>query len=429
MEKELSFNDIFEYKSVSFKILGVEYDIMKKEDVEKIPCISATANIFGKNYTIDYILRENARHIQKRNENLYLAEVCIKKAEEIELCTHKNQLQSENTEKEVVNVPQTLNSNKTINKKLRKEYATTLLLWGHERAFEYQENRQYPTYYQYECGLSNPNALFKELMDEGYFQASAYCEILDTYTVKNLSIIADSLGISKSGRKEDLIKRILVSSTPADLRNHFGDTPFYSLSDKGKAYLQSHKDYIIFHRYGARMNVNLEKYSITKNELKTSDCETVLIYLMNQRIQKNRFDELSHTYLKELYDYTNQPDKAMFEFIAVLYFNINHLWDFQLYINSLQYSSHDFEKQRMIDSLYPSNCLCIEHAIYFSKNVRHFKTSFVDFIYQRYQLEHLIIEKESFLEILKEMETSAFFDLEKWNDIIYEKYASTIKGL
>ena len=366
---------------------------------------------------------------KKRNENLHLAEVCIKKAEEIDLCTHKNQLQSEYTEKEIVNVPSTPNNNKTINKNLRKEYATTLLLRGHDRAFEYQEHRQYPTYYQYECGLSNPNILFKELMDNGYFQKAAYCEILDTYTIKRLSIIADSLGISKSGRKADLIKRILVSSTPTDLRNHFGDTPFYSLSDKGKTYLESHKDYIVFHRYGTRMNVSIEEYEKTKNELKTSDCETVLIHLMNQRIQKNRFDELSHIYLKELYNYTNQPDKAMLEFLVTLYFNTNRLWDFQTYHRSLQYFPCDIAKQCMINSLYPSDYLCIEHATYFSKNVRHFKTSFVDFIYQKYPLKHLIIEKKEFLEILKEMETSVFFDLEKWNDIIYEKYAFTVKEL
>lgn len=58
MDKDLTFDDIFKYKSVSFKIAGVEYDIMKKEDVEKIPCLSVTANVFGKNYGIDYILRK-----------------------------------------------------------------------------------------------------------------------------------------------------------------------------------------------------------------------------------------------------------------------------------------------------------------------------------------------------------------------------------
>lgn len=425
MDNPITFNDIFECKSVSFIIAGVEYDIMKKEDVEKIPCLPAMATIFRKEYRMDYILRENAKHIYQVNGEYSLAEACIRKADDIASCFYTKHNDPVPSEKECA----LKHKSNTPNYKVRKEYATTLLLWGHDHAFEYKENRQYPTYYQYECGLSNPNVLFKELIDEGYFQAAAYCEILDTHAVKDLSIIADSLGISKSGRKTELIKRILVSSTPADLRNHFGDTPFYSLSDKGKAYLQSHKDYIVFHRYGARMNVSIEKYEITKNELKATDCETVLIYLMNQQIQKNHFDELSHIYLKELYDYTNQPDKAMLEFLVTLYFNINRLRDFQSYHRSLQYSPCDIAKQNMINNLYPSDYLCIEHATYFSKNVWHFKTSFVDFIYQKYPLEHLIIEKESFLEILKEMEASAFFDLEKWNDIIYENYAFAVKTL
>lgn len=429
MDKPITFDNIFEYKSVSFNIAGVEYDIMKKEDVEKIPCLSATASIFGKKYRMDYILKENARHIYDTHGNYELAETCIQKANDIIKATQKCKIQNEPIEGLPNNLQAITTHDSVINTPLRKEYATTLLLWGHDHAFEYKENRQYPTYYQYECGLSNPNVLFKELMDEGYFQAAAYCEILDTYTVKKLSIIADSLGISKSGRKADLIKRILVSSTSTELCNHFGDTPFYSLSDKGKTYLESHKDYIIFHRYGARMHISIEKYASTKNDLQTSDCETVLIYLLNQQIKKNQFDELSHSYLKELYDYTNQFDKAMFEFLVVLYFNINRLWDFQSYHRNLQYSPCDLVKQGMINSLYPSDYLRIEHATYFSKNVRYFKTGFIDSIYQKYPLEHLIIEKESFLEILKEMETSAFFDLEKWNDIIYEKYAFAVERL
>lgn len=83
MDKELTFDDIFEYKSVSFKIAGVEYDIMKKGDVEKIPCLSATANIFGRDYGIDYILRKNAEYIYENNGNFDLANACIHKSNEL----------------------------------------------------------------------------------------------------------------------------------------------------------------------------------------------------------------------------------------------------------------------------------------------------------------------------------------------------------
>lgn len=83
MDKELTFDDIFKYKSVSFKIAGVEYDIMKKEDVEKIPCLSATANIFGRDYGVDYILRKNAEYIYENNGNFDLANACIHKSNEL----------------------------------------------------------------------------------------------------------------------------------------------------------------------------------------------------------------------------------------------------------------------------------------------------------------------------------------------------------
>lgn len=80
-----SFDDIFNYNSVSFNIAGKEYDIMKKEDVEKIPCLQAEADILGVNYGIDYILRKNAVHIYRNNGDYDLAGACIRKSNEITL--------------------------------------------------------------------------------------------------------------------------------------------------------------------------------------------------------------------------------------------------------------------------------------------------------------------------------------------------------
>lgn len=95
MDKPITFDDIFEYKSVSFKIAGVEYDIMKKEDVEKIPCLSAKANIFGKEYSMDYILRKNAVYIYNSNGDYELAGACIRKSNEITLAGYGTQGEDE----------------------------------------------------------------------------------------------------------------------------------------------------------------------------------------------------------------------------------------------------------------------------------------------------------------------------------------------
>lgn len=86
-----SFESIFEYKSVTFRIAGTEYDIMKKEDVEKIPCLPAKANILGKDYGIDYILRKNAVHIYNSNGDYDLASACIRKSNELVNAGHGTQ--------------------------------------------------------------------------------------------------------------------------------------------------------------------------------------------------------------------------------------------------------------------------------------------------------------------------------------------------
>lgn len=79
----MSFDDIFEYKSVSFKIAGKYYDIMKQDEVEKIPCLPIHAYVLGETYGIDYILRKNAIHIYNANGDYALAGACIRKSNEL----------------------------------------------------------------------------------------------------------------------------------------------------------------------------------------------------------------------------------------------------------------------------------------------------------------------------------------------------------
>ena len=327
-----------------------------------------------------------------------------------------------------VNAPQTSNSNITINKKLRKEYATTLLLWGHDRAFEYQEDRQYPTYYQYECGVSNPQKLQEELFQKGYYCEATFCEIFESYTLNELKIIADSIGIPKSGKKSDLITRILCNSHPDELHAHIGNRKYFTLSSKGKTYLQLHHDYVVFHKYSS-FRISIEAYEIAKNKLQSFDCETVLIYLMCQRVQKNRFDILSYSYLKKLYDNTNQLDKAMLTFLLLLYFDVNYFFGFSWYFGDLKYMSPEYAKESLIKHLHQQDFLQIDHATYFLKNIKFFKPDMIDYIYQSYQLDFLIVSKSMFLNILNDMKECAFFDTEKWNKLIYQKLKLTCKKI
>lgn len=417
--EELTFQDIFKYKSVSFKISGAKYDIMKKEDVEKMPCLPFKANIFGKEYSMDYILKENANYIYKHGGDVILADICLQKAEEINPTLSHSISHAE----KVTASPSDFKISES-----KKKYAITLMLWGHDRAFEYNPDRQYPTYYAYECGLTNPNLLQKQLFDEGFYREATFNEIFETYTIKELSIIADSIGISKYGKKTELVKRILANSTPLELHTHVGNKKYYSLSEKGKYYLAQHYDYVLFHRYSI-YNISLEEYERTKNKISCSDCATILIYILKQRISQNNFDELSHVHLKQLYDNTNQLDMAMREFLTSLYFRVNCFFKFSFYYKTLEYYTADEAKQSVLNVAHPDNYLSVEDATYFSKNFLYYKPEIVDLIYEKYKLDFIIINKTIFAEILNEMENQPFFDTEKWNDFIYDKYILAINNM
>lgn len=98
--------------------------------------------------------------------------------------------------------------------------------------------------------ITNIQSYLKKLADKKYLTRANLTETLTaSYTVKDLKIIADSLGIKKSGKKFELIQRIEEELSSQQIEQILKDNEFYVISDKGKEKLIGNEDYIPLHRY------------------------------------------------------------------------------------------------------------------------------------------------------------------------------------
>ncbi len=151
-------------------------------------------------------------------------------------------------------------------------YSTTIFLWFTDKCHTYNEalNKDfYPHYLIYSYGISDPVSFYKKLFEQGYYAPAKAEKILKTYTVSDLKIILESLGEKKTGKKEQLIKRILETAPAETLYNLSSVDTLYSLSPKGQEFIGLHMDYIYLHQKRNIWNISLSEYENAKKTIRS----------------------------------------------------------------------------------------------------------------------------------------------------------------
>lgn len=90
------------------------------------------------------------------------------------------------------------------------------------------------------CGVSEINKLHKELFNKGFYKEASVKEKLSIYKVGEIRNVANTLGISVSGKKNNIIEQISIKATIEQVNSVLRD-PVYSLSEKAIKYQEKHK--------------------------------------------------------------------------------------------------------------------------------------------------------------------------------------------
>lgn len=125
----------------------------------------------------------------------------------------------------------------------------------------------YPGYYQYKYHIKDTKELHKEFIKQGFFKELDIENNLDTVlnlvTVVELKELLKVKSLKVSGKKLDLIKRLLDSDIT---KNEIPENYYlYTLTDKAREYLKKY-DYL-YKLHQNSHDIELEEYIQTKNEL------------------------------------------------------------------------------------------------------------------------------------------------------------------
>ena len=278
-------------------------------------------------------------------------------------------------------------------------------------------------------GITNIYTYFEKLLDEGYLQNANIYEILNAeHTIPELKVIADSLGVSKTGNKDTLISNIVPALSTSDIDCILAESHLYALSEKGMNILQNNADYVLLHKYISYVPLSaFNDYRFPPNCTRRRNFYDTMFQFYSAQIA---FYEWKHNYHS---------------------LGLAHLALYKIMMEESKKTTHsvpfDLVLLHYVYYLYLSSCFCLETKhinefapCYASRNIRNFilPTPDVD-LYKICDFEKFInyavifnenppsyLSHEEFMQYVHEMLNEPAFDQNKWNTIIQCKVASYI---
>lgn len=185
----------------------------------------------------------------------------------------------------------------------------------------------FPQYLRYECGIDNPQKFQQKLLREGLIRVASQEEVLASFTVKQLKEMLEKENLSGTGRKQDLIKRIIDNFSARQLIQIIRKDEQYVLSDEGQSFISSHEGYVILHRNG-RWPINHKEYD-KKHRNGDSPYDTIESILLSKLSRSSGLDNRDlYIALGEVYEQAGRNKEALQYYIAVLFVDASLAADF-----------------------------------------------------------------------------------------------------
>lgn len=269
-----------------------------------------------------------------------------------------------------------------------------------------ETNDDYPRYISYEYNIHSPLLKHKEMIEKGYLEKGEFSDALKELKVSELKAILATHNLPVSGKKTDLIQRILTS----DINKDTVDIPLiYVLSDKGKEYVEKYVYYIKFANYLNNSEVTLEAFDKIKAQQPYLSVTDIVWQIYNARYIEHQTNgdygllrnlEMSRY---ELLKSENRLADATYRLIATLYYELSGMGNGNC-IN-------DFEDI----CTYPLACQAL-------KELKSYITDdMIDRCYSRLDVPFRYFEKQTFKKIIEEATREESVDLNKYKHLANKK--------
>ena len=302
------------------------------------------------------------------------------------------------------------------------EYATADILSCFEKP---RNNESFSDFRLSRLNITNWHRFFDKLLKIGYIREADAIETLNSYTLKELKIIADSIGIKKSGKKSEIAERIYSSLSAKELSQITQDENLFIISKSGKEYLSCHSDLALLSSHSA-FDVSLAEFNDKRfvSGRKRNFYDTMFQALNEQKFfyyRHKNYNTVSIICLRiyeimvEEFERTdrNVPiDIMLTNYIEYLYLHVCFPW----------------EAQRMVDSgsIYDISCISLPAIKPSLSKFQDYK-SLINFNAVFYNKPPGFMTKDNFIDMINEFFDTHMFDYSKWNNLLQSNFKKYMK--
>lgn len=303
----------------------------------------------------------------------------------------------------------------------QEDYNQTLFLQAYGNAKPLKQNDEYQRYFTYECGITNPRAYHEQLIADGFLAPCSTAETLKGYKIAELKELCDSFGIVKTGKKQDIIERLVQNVAPDLLKNYTDKEQCYSLSEKGADFLSQHKDYIELHR-NTVWGISLDEYEKEKATTVETDFYKIALGILEKKLTSTNTDGFRNIYysIAQIYMQTGDMAAALKNLLYVLFFDVNWM-----------------PNQSIISNLAPSDNITDYYCFHgfapglikdISNLKDYYKSQMVDEIYETYSyMSPYVCPKTLFIQLINDIFNVPTLDTERYTEIFKQNFINMSK--
>lgn len=301
------------------------------------------------------------------------------------------------------------------------DYAKTIFLNALSKPTPIKNNSEYVKYFLYECGIRDAQKYHRQMIEEGYLEASTIEAMIADLKVDVLKEILRKLECSVSGKKADLVKRILDTNN-TDLIKEYCNNHTYSISAKGSQFLNRYDDYVKLHKNKNWM-ISWREYDSCK-QIGYGFYDTVWGILNKRVIQESTMGLMRNDYyfMYEVLCQENKEKQAMEMLLRVLYVDLSgsegvQFWDL--------YRTGAYGKLEILDTYDIAIMLAPGIVALIEKHKDVYDDSIIDKIYE-WNLPFCCCDKQLFKKIVSSI-MDGTYDEEAVNKKLKAVYGKSLK--
>lgn len=315
----------------------------------------------------------------------------------------------------------------------RNNFHKAVFLNRYSTGIHVMRDTEYPRYFYYDFGIKSPSSFHKKLIREGYYKLSEISDILESMKISDLKVVLRNLNATTTGKKSELIDRILTSVSPDQLMHilQSDNTEFYSLSDKGKKFIEKHADYILLFKHRDKLRIEFEDYISAKKFLPGINnfyfvIQSILKDQEFENWKNNNYGSLAFAYqnMGDISSEISNSEEALIYYLKSLYLQIvsANYQNLLLYKEGV-YSKYDCKKGFIKPYLSYLVMKIYELREFYSQDV-------LDAAYKVFDhyFEFVLCDKETFGCLIKDIANNDF-DNGQWINKFEEIYLNIFTNL